>query len=137
MASRHEHEEEPWRWRIRATTDEREWYERNWRGGARAVGMGHEPFGDEWLNFDRFQGQGKAPRGYTRSDTRIHEEVCERLMYSPYDVSEVEVTVSQGEVTLAGVVHTRADKWGIEDIAEAVLGVREVHNRIRLLRGPH
>ena len=128
MASRHQHEEEPWRWRVRATTDEREWYERNWRGGATAVGMGYEPFGDE---------RGKAPKGYTRSDTRIREDVCERLMYSPYDASEVEVTVSQSEVTLSGVVHTRADKWGIEDVAEAVLGVREVHNRIRLVRRHH
>ncbi|HLL00140.1 MAG TPA: BON domain-containing protein [Myxococcaceae bacterium] len=128
MASRHEYEEEPGRRPARDTTDEREWYERNWRGGTRAVGMGHEPFGNE---------RGKAPKGYTRSDTRIREDVCERLMYSPYDASEVEITVAQGEVTLSGVVHTRADKWGIEDIAEAVLGVREVHNRIRLLRRPH
>jgi osmotically-inducible protein OsmY len=122
--------------------NERSWHERNWRGipggGGRytagAVGMGHEPFGDEWMNFDRARGQGKAPKGYTRSDARIREDVCERLMYSPYDASDIEVTVSNGEVTLSGVVHTRADKWGIEDVAESVLGVHDVHNQIRLVR---
>ena len=113
--------------------DARAWHERNWRGGA--VSMTTEPFGDEWMTFDRAQGQGKAPKGYTRSDARIREDVCERLMYSPYDASDVEITVTNGEVTLAGVVHTRADKWGIEDVAEAVLGVRDVHNQIRLVRG--
>ena len=113
--------------------DARAWHERNWRGGA--VSRTTEPFGDEWMTFDRAQGQGKAPKGYTRSDARIREDVCERLMYSPYDASGVEITVTHGEVTLAGVVHTRADKWGIEDVAEAVLGVRDVHNQIRLVRG--
>ena len=101
--------------------DERAWYERNWKGSA-------------GMDTDRSRGQGKAPKGYTRSDARIREDVCERLMYSPYDASDVEVTVSNGEVTLSGVVHTRADKWGIEDVAESVLGVHDVHNRIRLVR---
>jgi hypothetical protein len=93
------------------TEDERYWYERNSRGG-----------------------QGKAPKGYTRSDARIREDVCERLMYSPYDASDVEINVANGEVTLTGIVRRRADKWGIEDVAESVLGVHDVHNQIRINR---
>ncbi|HEX8705993.1 MAG TPA: BON domain-containing protein [Myxococcaceae bacterium] len=136
MANREEYEEEPGRWKDRDAAHERE------PGGRRGpsyglVGMATEPFGDEWVPFDRPQSQGKAPKGYTRSDARIREDVCERLMYSPYDASDVEVNVTHGEVTLSGVVHTRADKWGIEDVAEAVLGVRDVHNQIRLVRKLH
>jgi hypothetical protein len=78
---------------------------------------------------------GRGPKGYQRSDDRIREDVCERLMASPYDASDVEVTVSQGEVTLTGTVRIRADKWGIEDVADSVLGVQDVHNQIRLNRG--
>ncbi|HYH97906.1 BON domain-containing protein [Hyalangium sp.] len=119
---------------------------------ARPVSFGREPWGDEWMSFEspsrrenlrgghmewtaRAQGPGKAPKGYTRSDERIREDICERLMTSPYDASDVEITVSRGEVTLTGTVHSRADKWGIEDVAEAILGVQDVHNQIRMNRG--
>jgi len=77
---------------------------------------------------------GRGPKGYQRSDDRIREDICERLMTSPYDASDVEVTVLQGEVTLTGTVRMRADKWGIEDVADSVLGVQDVHNQIRLNR---
>ena len=88
--------------------------------------------GQEWIA--RGRGPGKAPRGYTRSDERIREDICERLMLSPYDSSDVELTVSRGEVTLTGTVRSRADKWGIEDVAEAILGVQDVHNQLRVTR---
>jgi hypothetical protein len=78
---------------------------------------------------------GRGPKGYQRSDDRIREDICDRLMTSPYDASDVEITVSQGEVTLTGTVRSRADKWGIEDMADAVLGVQDVHNQIRVNRG--
>jgi len=78
---------------------------------------------------------GRGPKGYQRSDDRIREDICERLMTSPYDASDVEVTVSQGEVTLTGTVQIRADKWGIEDVADSALGVQDVHNQIRINRG--
>ena len=57
-------------------------------------------------------------------------------MGSPYDASDVEITVSQGEVTLTGMVRSRADKWGIEDVADSILGVQDVHNQIRINRDP-
>jgi osmotically-inducible protein OsmY len=77
---------------------------------------------------------GRGPKGYTRPDERIREDICERLMTMPYDASDVEITVSQGEVTLVGTVRSRADKWGIEDVADSALGVQDVHNQIRLNR---
>jgi hypothetical protein len=76
---------------------------------------------------------GKAPRGYQRSDERIREDICERLIDSPYDASEVDVQVKDGEVTLEGTVHDRDDRRAIEDLAAAVRGVFDVHNRIRVL----
>lgn len=129
--------------------DERYWHERNWgKGGgyaAGAAGMGRESFGDEWRRdvprrdrlewTARSRGTGKAPKGYVRSDERIREDVCERLMYSPYDASDVEVTVTRGEVTLSGTVRHRAEKWGIEDVIEDVVGVHDIHNQIRIQRG--
>jgi osmotically-inducible protein OsmY len=77
---------------------------------------------------------GRGPKGYQRSDTRIHEEVCDRLTYSDVDAENVEVSVANGEVTLSGSVRDRWDKRRAEDLAEEVAGVREVHNSIRIAR---
>lgn len=76
--------------------------------------------------------RGKAPKGYQRSDDRIREDICERLMASPLDASDVEVKVENAEVTLAGTVRSRNEKRAIEDLAASVLGVHDVHNRIRI-----
>lgn len=76
--------------------------------------------------------QGRTPRGYTRSDERIHEDVCDRLSHGEVDPSEVTVTVSQGIVTLEGTVEARGDKFQLEHVAASVLGVKDVENRLRL-----
>ncbi|MBP0636080.1 BON domain-containing protein [Cupriavidus sp. AcVe19-6a] len=74
-----------------------------------------------------------GPRGYQRSDERIREEICERLAHAPHvDVQDVEVDVEGGVVRLSGNVCDRRQKYCIEDIADDVFGVREVHNGIRL-----
>jgi hypothetical protein len=78
---------------------------------------------------------GKAPKGYRRSDERIREELCETIMRRPdVDASEVDVLVKDGEVTLTGTVHERRMKRRIEDIAEDILGVADVHNQIKVER---
>jgi hypothetical protein len=78
---------------------------------------------------------GKGPKGYTRSDDRIREDVCDRLYDHQWvDASDVEVKVEGGEVTLTGTVADRRHKRAIEDIAEDVRGVKEVHNQIRMAR---
>jgi hypothetical protein len=76
--------------------------------------------------------QGRAPRGYARSDERIHEDVCDRLSHGDVDPSEVTVTVSQGIVTLEGTVESRDEKFQLEHVAAAALGVKDVENRLRL-----
>jgi osmotically-inducible protein OsmY len=81
----------------------------------------------------RLQHRGRGPKNYTRSDERIKEDINDRLSDDSWvDASEVEVTVTNGEVTLTGTVNDRNDKRRAEDIAEAVSGVKNVENRIRV-----
>lgn len=78
---------------------------------------------------------GRGPKGYTRSDDRIREDLCERLTMSGYcDASEVEVDVQNGEAVLTGTVRDRQQKYAAEEIAERIAGVRTVDNRIRVVR---
>lgn len=77
----------------------------------------------------------RGPKGYKRSDDRIREDVSDRLGDHEYlDVSEVEVTVSNGEVTLTGTVRTRQEKFLAEEIADDISGVNDVHNQLRVKR---
>lgn len=79
---------------------------------------------------------GRGPKGYTRGDERIREDVCERLSADDdVDATEIEVRVQNGEVTLAGSVETRSMKRQAEDLAEEVSGVKDVHNNLRVLKG--
>lgn len=78
---------------------------------------------------------GRGPKGYQRSDNRIREDICDRLTDDwRIDASEVEITVNNGEVTLAGNVHNREQKRSAEDVVESIPGVREVHNNLRVSR---
>jgi hypothetical protein len=78
--------------------------------------------------------RGRGPRSYQRSDERIREDLCERLMQAWMDADDVDVRVEKGEVTLTGTVKSRDEKRAIEDLAEEVLGVTEVTNEIRVAR---
>ncbi|HYG86850.1 MAG TPA: BON domain-containing protein [Azospirillum sp.] len=95
-------------------------------------------FGDEDAERRRRQDEarshrGRGPRGYIRSDERIHEDVNERLTDDPYvDATDVEVIVSACEVTLNGHVPHRGMKRRAEDIAESVSGVTHVQNNLRV-----
>ena len=78
---------------------------------------------------------GRGPKGYRRSDERIHEDVCDRLAeHSQLDASEIEVEVHSGEVTLSGTVESRYAKRLAEDIADTVSGVQDIHNRLQIVR---
>jgi osmotically-inducible protein OsmY len=77
--------------------------------------------------------RGKGPKGYTRSDDRIKEDVNERLSDDPHiDASDIDVSVEKGEVTLTGTVDSRSAKRRAEDIVESLSGVKNVENRIRV-----
>lgn len=76
---------------------------------------------------------GRGPKGYRRSDDRINEDVCERLTQHPdIDATEIEIRVSNGEVTLIGNVDSRLAKRLAEDVVEDISGVREIHNQMRV-----
>jgi osmotically-inducible protein OsmY len=93
-------------------------------------------FGDEDAERRRQQDQqhrGRGPRGYTRSDERIREDVCDRLSDDwRIDASDIEVQVQGGEVTLTGTVDDRQLKRRAEDVAEEISGVRNVQNNLRI-----
>jgi osmotically-inducible protein OsmY len=77
--------------------------------------------------------RGRGPRGYTRSDERIREDVSDRLTDDFFvDASDIEVTVSGCEVTLGGTVNNRDERRRAEDIAEDVSGVKHVQNNLRV-----
>jgi uncharacterized protein (DUF2267 family)/osmotically-inducible protein OsmY len=77
--------------------------------------------------------RGRGPKGYIRSDERIREDVCQRLTDDPWvDASEIEVAVSNFEVTLSGTVENRETRRRAEDCAENVRGVTHVQNNIRV-----
>ena len=77
--------------------------------------------------------RGKGPKGYTRADERIREDVCDCLTDdSELDASEIEVQVESGEVKLTGSVHSRSAKRHAEDLVEQVSGVKNVQNSLRV-----
>jgi len=79
------------------------------------------------------QHRGRGPKGYQRSDARIMDDVNDRLTDDPHlDASEIEVSVSNREVTLSGTVNSRFEKRHAEDIAESVSGVTHVQNNLRI-----
>jgi osmotically-inducible protein OsmY len=78
---------------------------------------------------------GRGPKGYKRSDDRIREEICDCMTDDPMlDASDIEVEVTEGEVTLSGGVTSRDQKRRAEDIAERIGGVRDVTNQLRVSR---
>jgi hypothetical protein len=78
---------------------------------------------------------GRGPKGWTRSDERIRDDVCDGLtMHGEIDAGDVEVKVQDGEVTLSGTVADRRQKRVAEDVADACIGVKDVHNDLRVNR---
>jgi osmotically-inducible protein OsmY len=76
---------------------------------------------------------GKGPVGFQRSDERIRELVCEALTDDgEIDASRIEVSVKGGEITLTGAIEDRRMKRLAEDCVEAVPGVKDVHNQLRI-----
>ncbi|UIF90759.1 BON domain-containing protein [Cupriavidus sp. UYPR2.512] len=122
-----------------------------WRHGAepREPGVPHAQGGmaDPYRQFtgynermDLYRGGAQrarpvGPRNYQRSDERILEDICEQLTRNArLDLSDVEVRVEQGVVTLEGSVPTRQQKYRIEDIADDVFAVKDLVNHLRVPR---
>lgn len=99
--------------------------------------MGREdagsPFGGNMRGNTGGAHHGKGPKGYTRSDERLREDVCDRLMADEWlDPSDIEVSVKKGEVTLQGHVDSRDARRRAEDCALDVIGVTHAQNNLRI-----
>lgn len=111
--------------------------------GRRQYARSPTDFMDERYPFGHDYGAGpshyrQGPKGYQRSDQRIHEDVCERLSEDrQIDASEIEVAVQGGVVTLKGTVPTRYMKHLAEDCADHCLGVKDVENHVRVQQQDH
>jgi CBS domain-containing protein/osmotically-inducible protein OsmY len=114
------------------------------RGGAGSSGMGSQGMGSTGSGMGSGSAgsmgsaamRNRGPKGWQRSDERIHDDVCERLANEPgIDPSEVIVEVNGGNVVLTGSVPDRGMKYRIEDIVDGCSGVRDVDNRLRVNRG--
>jgi len=119
----------------------RRYGDQDWHRGHDAYGnpVWYRSYGWSWTSGGPQQEQEPHRHGrtqgqnYQRSDERIREDVCDRLNDHPgIDSSTIAVTVSNGEVTLEGTVDDRREKRLAEDTAEAVSGVKDVQNRLRL-----
>jgi osmotically-inducible protein OsmY len=104
------------------------------RGRQYAGGYGSESMGMA-AGLQRGMGSmaGKGPKGYSRSDERIREDVCDCLTDDPHlDASSIEVKVKNGEVTLSGTVDSRHAKRHAEELIDRVSGVKDVQNSLRV-----
>ncbi len=136
--SRYE-ESTDWNRGFQGSVQDRGWSQSGY-GQSQFGGYGQGQFGgygqgQSGSDFESESRTGRGPKGYQRSDERIREDVCDRLAgHGRLDASEVEVQVSEGEVTLTGTVARREDKRMIEDIAESIQGVQDVTSQIRVKR---
>lgn len=92
-------------------------------------------FGDDEAQSRRIDDghRGRGPRNYTRSDSRINEDVHDLLTEdSLLDASNISVTVSESEVTLDGTVHNKHAKRRAEDCVDSIPGVTHVQNNLRV-----
>jgi osmotically-inducible protein OsmY len=103
------------------------------RAGERVASWfgGGEPDRDRDRDF-----RGMGPRGYKRADERISDEIHERLTDDAWlDATNISVSVSAGEATLAGTVESRESKHRAERIVEDISGVSHVQNNLRVDHG--
>lgn len=98
-------------------------------GYARGMDRGSSPSSSE----NRSTHYGKGPKAFKRTDERMVEEVCMHLTQSDdVDAENIDVSVTDGEVTLSGSVTDRRQKRAAEDAIENVWGVKDIINNIRV-----
>ena len=101
----------------------------------------HGAFGYEGEGFMRTESAGPRPDSEhpakldKRSDDEIRDDIRERLALDErVDHSDIDVKVRDGVVMLQGSVDDKTSKKRAEDVADLVIGVRDVHNQLRLRR---
>jgi BON domain-containing protein len=138
------------RWPAPADRHEGRWIEGSGleEGGTYQQGHGYGVFDDDVFDgppyrqtarVSRAPGRpsqrGRGPRGASRTDQRIREQVCEALtVRDDVDASDVEVSVRDGDVLLCGTVPEHAMKRAAELAAERCRGVTHVQNSMRVRR---
>ena len=76
---------------------------------------------------------GKGPKAYQRTDERIREDVCEALTNDSHvDASDIDVRVENGMVFLSGTVSNRRMKRMAEDCIDAISGIHDILNELRV-----
>jgi len=111
-------------------------YGRQFRDPYRFAGAGGYPHSDVASEERRGLFFGRGPKGYRRSDERIKEEISDRLMTHPdIDASDIDIAVANGVVTLTGTTEDRHEKRLAEYIAEDVVGIDDVENRLKVRHG--
>src|SRR5467141_554829 len=69
----------------------------------------------------------------TRTDTQIQSDVMAELKWEPRVMpNEIGVAVNDGVVTLTGWVDSYAKRWGAEEAAYRVRGVKAVANDVEV-----
>jgi osmotically-inducible protein OsmY len=90
-------------------------------------GFGREGYGESGTH------RGKGPKGYTRSDERLKEVICEKLTDDPMiDASEINIEVTGQTVKLTGTVDDRSTKYEVEELVERCGGVKDIDNQLRV-----
>ena len=109
----------------------------NWFSDVAGEGAYDRGYGEDRQRSEEYRGaRGRGPKGYQRSDERINEEVHQRLTDDPWlDATEINCSVSGGEVTLTGTVESREAKHRAERIVEDLSGVKHVQNNLRIQAG--
>ncbi len=78
---------------------------------------------------------GSAPKGHTRNDERLKEDISERIAHLAHvEASDVEVSVEDGSVTISGTVPDRQMRWDLEQLLDHVHGVKDVVNNLKVKR---
>ena len=74
---------------------------------------------------------GATPAVVTRTDMQIEQDVRDELdMETSVRAEAIDVQVSDGVVTLSGIVDGEGERWLIETAAKRIAGVREILTRM-------
>ncbi len=88
---------------------------------------------NDYQQKDRGLFSGKGPKGYKRSDSRIHEDACDALTHDAFvDASDIDIKVENAVVTLTGTVEDRRMKRKAEECVEQCRGVEDVQNNLKV-----
>ena len=116
--------------------DERD---RSWlnRAGDEVLSWMGDDYAARRRRHDEDSHRGKGPKNFKRTDDRIKEMINDSLTDDwQVDASDIEVSVSNGEVILTGYVNDRAQKRKAEDLVEGISGVTHIENRIKINTPP-